>query len=414
MRREVRADVPLRLVAVDLRRLRQSKGGDAVEDGVVRALGDRALQRRHRLRRDLEHFGRGARVDIFSSAERLDDRLLARGVREDAQLDLRVIRRDEAPPFLGDERGANAPAELRADRDVHEVWVLRAQPARRGHELVERRVDPAGARVHEQRKGIRVRALQLRETPVLEDLRGQLVPEAELGEHVGVGRIPGLRAADRRQLQLLEQDVRELLRRRDRELFARELVDLAGEVVEAALELLGEGLQPRGIDTDAVALHEREHLDERPLDVVVDRAQAALAELRRRVVPVARDPLRALGEHAVQMIVGRRVRCGQRRRTLDEDFRADLVELVRRARGVVQVGRERAVVDARDRQALAERPLHDRFRVVHDERPLEQRGQRRERDRRGAGRLRKRRHAAEHDVGGPEIAGPVERERVAR
>src|SRR5205814_6635651 len=63
-----------------------------------------------------------------------------------------------------------------------------------------------------------------------------------------------------------------------------------------------ERLQARRIDADAVTLHERQHFDERTLDVVVDRAQPALTELGRRVVPVARYPLRALREHPVEMI----------------------------------------------------------------------------------------------------------------
>jgi len=81
---------------------------------------------------------------------------------------------------------------------------------------------------------------------VLEDLGGQRVAQRQLGEHVGIGRIPGLRPAQRRQLELLEEDLRELLRRGDREFLAGQVVDLAREVVEVALQLLGEHLEPRG------------------------------------------------------------------------------------------------------------------------------------------------------------------------
>ena len=47
---EVGLDVALRLLLVDLGRLRQAERRHAVEDGVVRALGDRALQRGDRRR----------------------------------------------------------------------------------------------------------------------------------------------------------------------------------------------------------------------------------------------------------------------------------------------------------------------------------------------------------------------------
>ena len=88
VRREVRLDVALRLLLVDLRGLREAEGGDAVEDGVVRALGDRALERSDRGRFHLEHLARRARVDVLAALERLDDGRLAGEMRQDAQLDL--------------------------------------------------------------------------------------------------------------------------------------------------------------------------------------------------------------------------------------------------------------------------------------------------------------------------------------
>ena len=57
----------------------------------------------------------------MSSCESLAQLGLARHVREDAQLDLRVVRGEQALPGLGDERGADLAAELRPDRDRLEV-----------------------------------------------------------------------------------------------------------------------------------------------------------------------------------------------------------------------------------------------------------------------------------------------------
>src|SRR5207249_814235 len=102
--------------------------------------------------RDLEPLRRRARVDVLAAPERLDNRGVARQVGEDAELDLRVVGGDEPPPLLRDERGADPPAELGPGRDVHEVRVLRGEPPGRRHELVERRVDAAGAR---DRRGCR-------------------------------------------------------------------------------------------------------------------------------------------------------------------------------------------------------------------------------------------------------------------
>src|SRR6185369_9541902 len=120
-----------------------------------------------------------------------------------------------------------------------------------------------------------------------EDLRRERMPERQLGQHVGVGRVAGLRSPDRRQLQLLEEDLRELLGRSDRELAAGELIDLARQVVEIALELLRERLEARRVDADSVTLHQRQHRHERALDLLVDRPELAGPELGFRVLPVA-------------------------------------------------------------------------------------------------------------------------------
>ena len=67
-------------------------------------------------------------------------------VRQHAQLDLRVVGRDQHAARLGDERPADLAAQLGAHGDVLQVRVAAAQPAGRGHGLVEARVHAAGRR----------------------------------------------------------------------------------------------------------------------------------------------------------------------------------------------------------------------------------------------------------------------------
>ena len=62
--------------------------------------------------------------------ERLAQLRLAGDVREDPQLDLRVVGRESREPGLGDEGAADLAAELGADRDRLEVRVRGREPAR--------------------------------------------------------------------------------------------------------------------------------------------------------------------------------------------------------------------------------------------------------------------------------------------
>ena len=77
-------------------------------------------------------------------AERVDQRRVLGQVREHAELDLRVVGRDQHVARLGDERAADLAAELGADRDVLQVRIAAAQAAGRGDRLVEAGVHAAG------------------------------------------------------------------------------------------------------------------------------------------------------------------------------------------------------------------------------------------------------------------------------
>ena len=60
-------------------------------------------------------------VNVDALPERLDQRRVARQMREHAQFDLRVVRRDQHEARLGDERRANFAAERRAHRNVLQI-----------------------------------------------------------------------------------------------------------------------------------------------------------------------------------------------------------------------------------------------------------------------------------------------------
>ena len=205
--REVGVDRRLRLGRCDAQLVRDAEGRRSVDDPEVDRLGARALVGADRFGRDAEDLGRGAAVDVLAVAERGEQVLVAREVREDAQLHLRVVggeqdarlrarrtpRGSARPPRCGSGCSARSDSTPRGDRSPRPVWwkVGWMRP-RLG--------------IDERRQRVDVGALQLREAPELEDARRQRVLRGELLEHRLVGREAGLGLAHRGQLQLLEED----------------------------------------------------------------------------------------------------------------------------------------------------------------------------------------------------------------
>ena len=127
-------------------------------------------------------------------------------------------------------------------------------------------------------EGVEVGRLQLRDLAPLLDRGDDLVLVADRLEHAGVGREAGLAAALARQAELLEQDRRELLRRADRELLARQLPDAALELARARVEARADLAQALDVELHARALHLHQHVHERQLDLVEQPRQAVLLE----------------------------------------------------------------------------------------------------------------------------------------
>ncbi len=156
------------------------------------------------------------------------------------------------------------------------------------------------ARIDQRRQRVHVRALELGELPVFEHLAHDLVLGRQFLQHVGRGgnRLALAVLHRRRQLQILEQNVAQLLRRADVERLARQRVDLAGEPRDLAFHQPREPLQLRRIDADAGPLHARQHAGQRQFDGGVQFAQAARIHRRRELLT---DFERDIG-----MLLGRR------------------------------------------------------------------------------------------------------------
>ena len=176
--RQVALDELARLVLGDVQPVGEPERGEPVDDSEVDHLGLRPEPGVDVLRRDPEHLRRGGRVHVLAAGEDLLEHLLAADVREDSQLHLRVVGRDQPVAVLGHEAGPDLAAQLGPDRDVLEVWVGARQPARGGGRLVEGGVEPA-ALVHELGQRVHVGALELGQLPPGLDLLHDLVLAAD-------------------------------------------------------------------------------------------------------------------------------------------------------------------------------------------------------------------------------------------
>ena len=138
-------------------------------------------------------------------------------------------------PVRGDERRADPAPELGAHGDRLEVRVRRREPPGRGDRLVDRRVQPAVPLVDQLGQRQQVRVEELRQLAPLLDDRDERVVVADRPQDAGVGRVAGLALAPGGELELLEEDPGELLRRAELELLARVLVRLRLELLDPLL-----------------------------------------------------------------------------------------------------------------------------------------------------------------------------------
>ena len=241
----------------------------------------------HHLGEDAEDVGRGPAVDVFAVGKCPSQRLVAGEVREDPELDLRIIGGEDLPAGRRDERLPDPFALEGPDRNVLQIRVAAGEASRRGHGLVVRRVNPARPGVNHLREGIHVSRFELGHPAVGQDLRRQLMPLGERGQHIHVRGVPLLGLAAPRQSQLLEKDGLELLRGVDVEFFPGQPVDLLFGKGQELLDFLRHRLQQREVKQHAVALHPGEDRNQRHLHIPeqpVDPCRRDLAgEIRRQL-----------------------------------------------------------------------------------------------------------------------------------
>ncbi len=130
--------------------LRQRERGLSIEQRVVDDLGaaPQLVRIEHAVRP--EHLVRGLVVNVVAAHERFGQRFIAGQVREHTQLDLRIVRGDQDVAGIGDERAADLATDLRADRNVLQIWIAAAETSGGRHRLADLRMDAAGLGIHER------------------------------------------------------------------------------------------------------------------------------------------------------------------------------------------------------------------------------------------------------------------------
>ena len=184
---------------------------------------------------------------------------------------------------------------------------------------------------------------------------------ADLGEDAGVGREPGFAAPLAAQLELLEEDAADLLRRADRELLLGQLEDLLLQGLDPLAEAGADLGQALGVELEALAFHRRQHVDQRQLDLAQQRLQAQLLDPGSLHVGQGGDQAGLLGrvEPGLDLLAESQltvVLAGRRGGALgqaDPGVGRQLGQLVGAALGLQQVGGDHRVVVESQVDALA-------------------------------------------------------------
>ena len=171
-------------------------------------------------------------------------------------------------------------------------WSETSRPVRATVWLKVAWMRPSGADLGEQ--ALAVGRAQLLDLAVAQQVVDDRVLAAQLLERGGVGGVAGLGLLLRGQAELVEQDRPQLRRGVDVELDRRPRSWMAARARSPRSPAGRSGPEVVDVDADADALHPGQHPHQRPLDVVVQVAQALGVERRgdgRR--PAGRRPPRA-------------------------------------------------------------------------------------------------------------------------
>ena len=253
----------LSLFETDSQALGQAERLLAIDDAEVYGLRATAQLRGDLFHGNAEHARGGVGMEVGARAERIYQVLVARQMREQAKLDLRVVGRNEHVALAQrHEASTHAATEIGAHGNVLQVRIARRQTARGSDRLVEARVHQAVDATH-ARQGVEVGGLHFRELAIAQHLSRDGMHVHELAERFRIGGIAARVLLARRQLEHFKQNMTELLGRIDVEFLTRELMNLGAQPLELGRGFLRHTGELVDVDACAHAFHLRERRDER-------------------------------------------------------------------------------------------------------------------------------------------------------
>src|SRR5215467_3967554 len=314
--RKIRRDKTRRLLLRHVDLLRQAERRKPVNNSKIDGFRRAPVLGSLRQRTDAKDLLRRAGVYVFAVPERFHQHRILRKVRHHPQFDLGIIGRKQNLSLLRHKRRADLPPQFGSDRNVLQVRIARTEPSRRGHGLADAGVHAPGVGMDQLRQRIDVSGLQLRHFAVLDHFPRHRMPGAQLLQDLGRRRARFRPSSFRghAQVQLVEQDLRQLNRRIYVEFRPGQLPDLLLEPPHLLFHGFGKLCERFRIDPHSRPFHFRQHYRQRQLDSFVDPRQSLLFNRRtqRRRQPVQRVGLFPcpaacgyveLPEHNVRQIV---------------------------------------------------------------------------------------------------------------
>ena len=259
---EVAVDKALGLCHRDFQVAGEAEGGHAVEHAEVHDLRVAAHVGGHVFEAYAVDGGGRAGVDVDAFLVAFDERFVSAQVGEHAELNLRVVyRENHVVRILRNECGADLLAEIATDGDVLQVRVAAREAACCCTPLDEACVDALRVRVHERREHGNVGALHLLEFSVLDNGENNRVraAEAEFFEDGGVGAA----FFDFGESECVKEHFAELLGRADVKFATCHVADFFFELFDAVFQIGLQFLENLRVDECANAFHLVKHLEKR-------------------------------------------------------------------------------------------------------------------------------------------------------